>query len=235
MPSERIDADGGLAIPLQKRANSVRAAGRDDFATMTPSTMDRMEEPPPGPSPEAARRRRLMPVVVGVVGLCGVILVAAAVRMGLPKASATPPTAASASVVSVPVPGLSLPLPRITETTAAAATADVPQAHAPRSAPVGAASPPPPAAAEGTALAAAADATRLPAPSAPLAMTGRPGQPTSAGRLGATTTKRWPFNGPAPAAPPATSKAAAAGACKLIKTLDKEGEAHFSCPCAVCQ
>jgi hypothetical protein len=233
MPSERIDADGGLAIPLQKRATSVRAPGRGDFATMTPSTMDRMEEPPQGPSPEAARRQRLIPIVVGVVGLCSVILVAAAVRRGLPKASATPATASSASVISVPAPGLSLPLPRVAETVAPAATADVAQAHAPLGAPAEAASPPPPAAAEATALPSAADATRVQAPRVPLPTTRRPDQPTTPGHLGAMTTKRLPFNGPAPAAPPPTSKAAAA--CKLVKTLDKEGEAHFSCPCAVCQ
>lgn len=250
MPTERVDADGGPAIPLQTtRATSVRApavlqpgvqadrvetgAGWDDFATMTPSTMDCIEEPPQGPLPDAARRQRLIPVVVGVVGLCSVILVAAAVRMGLAKAWATPTTAASASVVSGPLPGLSRPLPQVAETAAPTVTADVPEAHAPLGAPVGAASPPPPAAAEGTALPSAADTTRLQAARAALATPPRrPDPPMTAGHPAAMTTKRLPFN-QAPAASPATSKTAAA--CKLVKTLDKQGEAHFSCPCAVCQ
>jgi eukaryotic-like serine/threonine-protein kinase len=44
--------------------------------------------------------------------------------------------------------------------------------------------------------------------------------------------------GPAVAASPVTSPASKPGtpaACKLVKTLDKNGEAHFSCPCASCQ
>jgi serine/threonine-protein kinase len=33
----------------------------------------------------------------------------------------------------------------------------------------------------------------------------------------------------------AAPKAPLAGPCKLVKTLDKNGEAHFACPCTICQ
>jgi len=44
--------------------------------------------------------------------------------------------------------------------------------------------------------------------------------------------------GPKPAAPsatPAAPKPAASAPCRLVKTVDKEGESHFSCPCATCR
>jgi len=40
----------------------------------------------------------------------------------------------------------------------------------------------------------------------------------------------------APVARPApSSKQAPAVPCKLVTTLDKAGETHFSCPCAKCE
>lgn len=55
----------------------------------------------------------------------------------------------------------------------------------------------------------------------------------------ATMTKRKPpINVAAPTAPSATqaiSKPATSVPCKLVRTLDKNGETHFSCPCASCQ
>jgi serine/threonine protein kinase len=53
-----------------------------------------------------------------------------------------------------------------------------------------------------------------------------------------TLKKKGSVSAPAPAAPPPTPtspKPAASAPCKLVKTLDANGEAHFSCPCATCQ
>jgi hypothetical protein len=62
--------------------------------------------------------------------------------------------------------------------------------------------------------------------------------PLAQPEAGATLGRRRPVNRPAPPAPPAMSasaKSVAAAPCKLVKTLDKNGEAHFSCPCGSCQ
>jgi serine/threonine-protein kinase len=62
--------------------------------------------------------------------------------------------------------------------------------------------------------------------------------PLAEPEAGATLARVRPVNGPAPTAPPAISasaKSVAAAPCKLVKTLDKNGEAHFSCPCGSCQ
>ena len=65
--------------------------------------------------------------------------------------------------------------------------------------------------------------------------------PVAAPEIAATTRKKPPLGTPTPLArtPPAATTAtlnpAVAGPCKLVKTLDKTGEWHFSCPCATCQ
>jgi serine/threonine protein kinase len=54
----------------------------------------------------------------------------------------------------------------------------------------------------------------------------------------ATTHAASAHGAPRPAAPsatPAAPKPAASAPCKLVKTVDKEGESHFSCPCLTCQ
>jgi hypothetical protein len=56
--------------------------------------------------------------------------------------------------------------------------------------------------------------------------------------VAAMTKRKPPVNGPAPTAPsttPTTTKPATSVPCKLVRTLDKNGETHFSCPCASCQ
>ena len=53
--------------------------------------------------------------------------------------------------------------------------------------------------------------------------------------LPAMTKKKEPVNLPAPAAASAPLAPSKAAPCKLVKTLDANGEAHFSCPCAICQ
>ena len=51
----------------------------------------------------------------------------------------------------------------------------------------------------------------------------------------ATNKKKGPVNLPTPAAPSAPPAPGKPAPCKLVKTLDANGEAHFSCPCATCQ
>jgi serine/threonine-protein kinase len=50
-----------------------------------------------------------------------------------------------------------------------------------------------------------------------------------------TQTSTPPARGTSRAAPAPTPKAASIAPCKLVTTVDKNGEPHFSCPCATCR
>ncbi len=51
----------------------------------------------------------------------------------------------------------------------------------------------------------------------------------------ATAKSTLPLPGTSHTASPATAKPSTGGPCKLVKTIDKNGEPHFTCPCATCR
>ncbi len=77
----------------------------------------------------------------------------------------------------------------------------------------------------------AADLEDIPRASSPLtpAPAAPPESAAAKKKLPAGPVPRTPF------VPPSALKAAAPAPCKLVKTVDKNGEPHFSCPCALCR
>ncbi len=74
----------------------------------------------------------------------------------------------------------------------------------------------------------------LPADIPSVIPTPRPIAPVASAEAAVTTKKPAPLAPPRRSAVPAEAKPAAT-VCKLVTTLDKNGEPHFSCPCATCQ